>query len=600
MILDSGHQHIPSKMMTRRSSTMTKHFCIFLTVVQLIAAESTDYTVVSKFEIKGPSHLQRENGYDHREALFGFPPYGYAIEEKVYYMKSTMCDDDMDYSRRGFPERAKNSDGEMEAMVPPFILMIDRGECSFVQKAHNAQRTGASAVLIADDKCLCSVGNECAPSLPGEGCEPDEPVMNSNEMNFKVIVPSFLLFKHEVDPIKQALMNNEEVVAKMSWPVPPTPQTAASTDSAGNGNGIVQYELWTTPKQDDTNILFQDFRVIVKALGDRASFSPRDYLFDGKRAGCIFNGENQCDNLCTNNGRYCLSDPDDGMDKGFSGADVVTESLRRACVWQEYKEENGGHKWWAYVDEFRYRCNNEDYFTNELCIKDAMKSSGVDYDRVNACMEASGGVEGDVENSLLNMELAEQEEENVMMIIPGALVNKSWLRGKLTADQLFQAICAGFGSGSKPEVCKTCDLCLNVRECVEEKKCTKQWDLLPLTAINDDDNNSRGNAREGKRKSRSSTFMILSVLFVGAVGGFGYFFMKKKGRQSPSSALYRNMTMVQDQAEYTMFQENASNADFPQSTSAAAAPAAEGGAPNVELPGMMAMNEAPTRPFLSG
>ncbi len=66
------------------------------------------------------------------------------------------------------------------------------------------------------------------------------------------------------------------------------------------------------------------------------------------------------------------------LDKGISGGDVVTESLRRICIWKEYGKDGVGLPWWDYVDEFLYRCDAEDFFTNEDCIKDAMKHANIE------------------------------------------------------------------------------------------------------------------------------------------------------------------------------------------------------------------------------
>ena len=38
-------------------------------------------------------------------------------------------------------------------------------------------------------------------------------------------------------------------------------------------------------------------------------------------------GQNQCYNLCTNNGRYCATDPDDDLDSGISGVGRAPISL---------------------------------------------------------------------------------------------------------------------------------------------------------------------------------------------------------------------------------------------------------------------------------
>ena len=79
-------------------------------------------------------------------------------------------------------------------------------------------------------------------------------------------------------------------------------------------------------------------------------------------------GENQCfSNLCTNNGRYCALDPDNDLDDGISGADVIKENCPYdVSVWKVYGEDDGvGAQWWDYVTGFLFRCDNEDFFANE-------------------------------------------------------------------------------------------------------------------------------------------------------------------------------------------------------------------------------------------
>jgi hypothetical protein len=86
-----------------------------------------------------PHSLWRENGYDHREALFGIPPYGGAIATNVYYADSTLCDSDVD-SGKGYPER--ETDPKTKKMKPwpsPYILMVDRGDCTFVKKVRRLE-----------------------------------------------------------------------------------------------------------------------------------------------------------------------------------------------------------------------------------------------------------------------------------------------------------------------------------------------------------------------------------------------------------------------------------------------------------------------------
>jgi len=129
-----------------------------------------------------------------------------------------------------------------------------------------------------------------------------------------------------------------------------------------------------------------------------------------------------------------------------------------------------GLPWWNYVDEFLYRCSEEEYFTNEDCIKDAMQHAGVDFDKIQGCMADSGGIEGDVENTVLEEELAAREASGVV-IMPSLFVNQATIRGALAASEVFEAICAGFVAGSEPDACTNCNKCGDVQTCVEIGHC---------------------------------------------------------------------------------------------------------------------------------
>lgn len=400
-----------------------------------------------------PKTLSRKEGYEHREALFGVPPYGGSIQQTVYYANQDLCDSNVD-NTKGFPQR---KDGE--PWPSPYILMVDRGGCTFVKKVRNAQRSGAAGVIIADNKCLCSAGDKCKPDSADEVCEMKEPIMADDGSGSDISIPSFLMFKEDVDPVREALKNNELVRLEMTWKIP-------------NPDDRVEYDLFTTPT-DVISRPFQDqFKAAALALGKHAKFTPHMYIYDGIKAGCQgYDGENQCYNLCTNNGRYCATDPDDDLDSGISGADVVTESLRRACIWKTYGKDGVGEEWWTYVEEFMYRCQEEDYFTSDECITDVCDHSNVDKAKIDACMLTEGGTEGDVYNTELEAQLGEREASGVV-IIPSMYVNSAPIRGALEFAVVFKAVCAGYERGSEPDVCKKCANCLDEYGCVRQGKCT--------------------------------------------------------------------------------------------------------------------------------
>jgi hypothetical protein len=422
-----------------------------------------------------PKSLNKPEGYDHRDALFGIPPYGGSIQLQVYYSGTTLCEEKVD-NRKGYPSRDKDSSGEMEPWKSPFVLMVDRGDCTFVQKVRKAQHAGAAGVLIADNVCQCSQPACLTPD--NASCEIAEPVMGDDGSGADVTIPSFLIFKQDADPIKEAIMKDQHIRVEMGFSVP-------APDSR------VEYDIWLSPMDPVSRPILQTFKDGAVALGKKAFFTPHMYIYDGIRAGCQFDGEDQCFNLCTNNGRYCATDPDEDLDSGISGADIVKESLRRICIWNEYGKDGIGKEWWDYSTEFMYRCGDPEkpgFFTSEECIADAMTHAGVEKKIVDICMTESGGLDGDVAdkfngtNSVLEKEITDQAASGVVRT-PAFFVNQAPVLGSLSFSTVFKAICAGYAPGSEPAVCEKCASCLDEAGCVMAGKCSSGGSSTPGVSI---------------------------------------------------------------------------------------------------------------------
>lgn len=430
--------------------------CAFLASKVMFSVDANE-GVSSRLQVHIPKSLFRQDGYDHREALFGIPPYGGKITQNVYYADSELCDSNVD-TRAGYPIRAKDDNGNMYPWPSPYILMVDRGGCTFVTKVRNAQRSGAAGVVIADNSCLCTVGDECY-SEPGVDCEQREPIMADDGSGSDITIPAFLMFKQDADVLKAELRSNTMLQIEMAWSLP-------SPDDR------VEYDLWTMPTDLVSRDFLRTFKDAATALGDRAYFTPHMYVYDGVKSNCHgVDGENQCYNLCTNAGRYCATDPDNDLDKGISGADVVVESLRRICIWQHYGEENGvGEPWWDYTTEFMLHCDTPEYFSDPKCIKEVMSTANIDPKVIGQCMDDSGGVDDDTENTLLDAELMAKENVGVV-ILPATYVNRAAIRGALELPTMFRAICSGYAVGTEPQICLECVPCADQRGCIANGKC---------------------------------------------------------------------------------------------------------------------------------
>jgi len=234
----------------------------------------------------------------------------------------------------------------------------------------------------------------------------------------------------------------------------------------------VEYELWTMPTDLVGRDFLKSFKAAALALGQDAYFTPHMYIYDGQVSNCQSDsGDNECYTLCTNSGLYCATDPDNDLDRGISGADVVAESLRRECIWKIYGEDDGlGVQWWDYVNEFMFRCDTPQFFSNEDCITDVYTHSNVDKSEVEKCIKVSGGLTGNVRNVILDKILESKEAQGVV-VLPQAFVNNAAIRGMLEFDTMFRAICAGYVKGSEPNICKTCLPCSDELGCVQQGSC---------------------------------------------------------------------------------------------------------------------------------
>eukprot|EP00560_Eucampia_antarctica_P007971 CAMPEP_0197824116 /NCGR_PEP_ID=MMETSP1437-20131217/1419_1 /TAXON_ID=49252 ORGANISM="Eucampia antarctica, Strain CCMP1452" /NCGR_SAMPLE_ID=MMETSP1437 /ASSEMBLY_ACC=CAM_ASM_001096 /LENGTH=536 /DNA_ID=CAMNT_0043423625 /DNA_START=33 /DNA_END=1643 /DNA_ORIENTATION=- len=489
-------------------TTVFRNFSLYLAVWQVSSSLAQDPkglgSSTSRLQIHVPQTLHKPDGYKHQEALFGFSPYGGSIAQNVYYSNSEFCESDED-THAGYPEREKDDQDNMAPWPTPFILMVDRGGCSFVQKVRNAQKAGAAGVIIADNQCLCS-DSECIRTSNKEdpsavlGCQSSEPIMADDGSGRDISIPSFLMFKVDAAKIKDEVKENHMVQVEMGWSIP-------SPDDR------VEYELWFYPSNVNSKEFMKTWAPLAKALDYHAKFTPHMFIYDGLKSHCQNDGgENMCYNLCTNQGRYCSTDPDDDLESGISGADVVTESLRRICIWEHYGDEDGiGEKFWKYNEEFLSRCDTPTYFMNSDCVNDAFKQAKIDKDVIERCMHDSGGVTGDTTNQKLSDALETQTKQGIV-VLPTAFVNTVPLRGALSASSVFNAICAGFLDGTQPDICLACAGCPNTVECVANNGCSSG--IYAKVA--------RG--KQGVSK-RLFAFSLLSVCIV--FGAAGYWHWKR-------------------------------------------------------------------------
>lgn len=118
---------------------------------------------------------------------FGKIPYGYTTMGSLKYDVNNV---EADYACRPLNATYSAVNGELDR-IP--IVMVDRGNCTFVTKTRNAQRTGANIVVIIDNR------EE----------EMEDLMMADDGTGSDILIPAVLIKKSDGKIIKDYLSKNQ-------------------------------------------------------------------------------------------------------------------------------------------------------------------------------------------------------------------------------------------------------------------------------------------------------------------------------------------------------------------------------------------------------
>jgi len=374
--------------------------------------------VLSATALKVLAPSDMKGAISHTAASFGSPNYGGSITGQLFYWKSAHlgC---KPLDRSLIPENHRGR---------TIVVMLDRGNCTFVQKVRDAEDIAANAVIIvnSDDELV---------------------TMADDGTGRNIGVPSVLISKSEGAKLEAAVNSGKQIMVEMSWDMP-------------HPDNHVEWELWTSSDDMRAASFVSNFIAPALALGKSVSFTPNYGILDGSWYGCDTAGL-PCGRQCTNGGRYCAEDPDNDITHGTDGLAVVQENLRQICLFQQANATQKPELWWQYVTEFA-ACTGKGHLT-EACSTQTMKLVGADASLVAQCVADAGGsdYEGGV-NTLLAAQLARTDQVGVA-ILPSIRINDKDYKGSLDCPEpihlgtcpVLSAICSGFQSHSAPAVCRT-------------------------------------------------------------------------------------------------------------------------------------------------
>jgi len=425
--------------------------CIASVYCQEFIVETNNVRILEPQEIAGV--------YSSATADFGVPLYGFKLFGEIYYPEAKAnklgCEYEDDFR---YPKPA--------VIGAHMIALIDRGDCYFLEKAYNAQKAGADAVIIVDDRV------EGLMTMSSPGTE-----NKFGPLADQVTIPSSLIKLELGDAIKQALKTNDgKVILEMDW-----------SESLPHPDERVEWEMWTTGADacGDSCARQATFKkefaktAIKLEQGGFAKFSP--HYLTWKCAGDVRLFPS-CQKDCINQGRYCspgfrlLKDESNSKPNDvplteddylvYTGADIVTENLRQLCIHYAATQMSKPWLWWEYVSQFAERCSMRNGSFGKSCSKSVSSKLGIDSKTIDSCV---GDVDANAENDALQAELAfEQDKEDsgrgAVRILPTIVINTNQYRGHLDSLSILGAICSGFKESTEPpEYCLTNQV--QVNEC---------------------------------------------------------------------------------------------------------------------------------------
>lgn len=223
----------------------------------------------------------------------------------------------------------------------------------------NAQKAGASALLVADD-------------IDEPLITMDSPKENGLAAKYiqNITIPSALVERSFGKTLKKTNRHGNVVYVTLDW-----------TESVPHPDDRVEYELWTS-SNDECGVkcnslmhFLKEFKGAAQILekGGYTQFTPHYITWYCPQA---FTPSKQCKSQCINHGRYCAPDPEEDFSSGYDGKDVVIENLRQLCVFRVANESKKPWMWWDYATDFHIRCPMSAKKYNKECADKVIKSLG--------------------------------------------------------------------------------------------------------------------------------------------------------------------------------------------------------------------------------
>lgn len=403
--------------------------CLFLIVCFTFTLTNAEdiVTILSPTSLRqyfDEKYKSMNGNMDSRMAFFGTPNYDEELVARIVYGvggNTLGCEPFNRTDSHSWPPRSPD-----QPYTEKVVLLIDRGECTFVTKVANAERAGALAVIVVDNCVDCN--NSPLPFM-------------ADDLTQEVRIPSILIHNDDGNTIKQAIASDNRVEVSMTWKL-------------SEENGEVVWQIWADAHWFKESALVADLEPIVGYLGPKSDFVFNPLISSVYEVGCGDPSVN-CDNRCLND-TYCAY----SQETDVTGVDIVRETLFQHCVY-ELANQTGMHGlFFAFIKEWRDTCAQNPKTFHGECSEKLIAKLHPEHEILDTCLTDK------LEYQTLYSFLRERYEEGALLN-PTIQVNPQMFKGSKSCDplengagcELLNLVCKAFKDGERP-----CGCSLNWRD----------------------------------------------------------------------------------------------------------------------------------------
>lgn len=298
-------------------------------------------------------------------------------------------------------------EGDPDSDFSP-IVIVDRGNCTFVRKSKNVQQLGGALALI--------VNNE-----PNR--DPEDVIMIDDGTGNNIVIPTILISKEDGDNLKKAIKETDQNLMpgqKREYVV------LIVNFEMENPDNRVEYDIWYTSGDKNALTFIAEMHEYNKMLGDHALMTPHIMVQT-----CFWCSVTEMQDNCLRPKQTVYCAPP-GNYHPLNGKEALRQGLNEICVYKTYKDVDNAEKWWMYMEK-SFKCLDERY--SATCLDQIIKDLDIDPFQIQRCLYD--------EDELLKSDY-ESIQSNEIMYNPAVVINQRIYRGILKADHIFSTICAGF------------------------------------------------------------------------------------------------------------------------------------------------------------